>query len=193
MVEPSNHDPKQDQKPDTKLDEYAAQASSEHAAITQAFKDAKTANHKIVGRAIELGQLLSHIRDLVGHGQWLPWLKAKCPDIKERTAQRYMKLAEKKTELQTKIKSDTMTDFAADTIPPDMTLAAAFRLIEDKSGGGQDTPSGAYEKVEQRLIKKLKDLDVPTAEASVANTIKSLNTQLTVLKAAELDKTKKAS
>jgi hypothetical protein len=49
----------------------------------------------------------------------------------------------------------------------------------------------AYDKVEKRLIKKLQDLDVPTAEAAVAKTVEALKGELTKLKAAEFEKPKK--
>jgi hypothetical protein len=179
-------------KIDLKLDERAVRINSEHAAIVKASLDAKAANHEIVKRAISLGHMLKDVQDGLDHGQWLTWLKTKCPEIKERTAQRYMKLAENENKLRDKINSDTMSDFGDKDIPSDFTLTSAFKLIEKGSGGGdKDTPSGAYEKIEQRLIKKLKDLDVPTAEASVSNTVRALNAELMALKAAELDKTTK--
>jgi hypothetical protein len=178
-------------KIDLKLDERAVRINSEHAAIVKASLEAKTANHEIVKRAISLGHMLKDVQDSLDHGQWLTWLKTKCPEIKERTAQRYMKLAENENKLRDKINSDTMSDFGDKDIPSDFTLASAFKLIEKGSGGGGDTPSGAYEKVEQRLIKKLKELDVDTAEAAVTKTVEALNDGLRALKAAEFEKTKK--
>lgn len=176
---------------DPKLDEYATRINNEHAAIASAYKDAKAANHNIVKRAITAGDLLNLVKSGMEHGDWLQWLQTKCPDIKERTAQRYMKLAANKEKLNNKIKSDTMSDFADDEVAPDFTLASAFKLIND-SGGGDGNPNIAYERAEKALINKLNKLDLSTAEASVSNTVEALNGELTKLKAAAFEKAKKA-
>lgn len=46
-----------------------------------------------MGWAIETGKLLIEQQKVVPKGDWLLWLGANCPEIGERTAQKYMKLA----------------------------------------------------------------------------------------------------
>lgn len=42
--------------------------------------------------AYQCGQKLIEAKAQVSHGEWLPWLKANCPEIPERTARVYMKI-----------------------------------------------------------------------------------------------------
>lgn len=46
-----------------------------------------------ITEAQNCGRLLTKAKEIAGHGQWLTWLTANCPDIGERTAQKYMQLA----------------------------------------------------------------------------------------------------
>jgi len=48
---------------------------------------------KAVAKAIECGQLLIQQKESLGHGSWLEWLDANVPEITDRTARRYMALA----------------------------------------------------------------------------------------------------
>ena len=45
------------------------------------------------------GDLLRQAKDALSHGLWLPWLRENCPAISVRVAQRYMRLAEKREEI----------------------------------------------------------------------------------------------
>lgn len=54
---------------------------------------AQTHINAALEKVIECGQLLKQQKDSLKHGGWIEWLRANCPDIHERTAQRYMKLA----------------------------------------------------------------------------------------------------
>lgn len=63
------------------------------AKINSAHKEAQQYAAKAVERALEAGDLLLLAKSQVAHGQWLPWLQKNCPDISERTAQNYMKVA----------------------------------------------------------------------------------------------------
>ncbi|MGO9885407.1 MAG: DUF3102 domain-containing protein [Solirubrobacteraceae bacterium] len=47
-----------------------------------------------VGHAITAGEKLTEAKQLVKHGEWLPWLEANFP-LSERTARNYMRLAAK--------------------------------------------------------------------------------------------------
>jgi hypothetical protein len=114
-------------KVDPELDELATRISTDYAAIIKADREVMAANHSVVERAISLGNKLHMATDKAGRGNWLPWLKEKCPEIPERTAQRYMNLADKADVLAKKMKSATMAD---------LTLKMALDLVDDK------TPSG---------------------------------------------------
>jgi Protein of unknown function (DUF3102) len=105
-----------------KLEEAAAKINSEYDAILAQDKQMKTAADNIVRRAIAVGDMLLTVKAAVGHGNWLPWLTAKCPNIPERTAQRWMSLAKKKEVLAERMKSATMAD---------LTLKQALDLCED--------------------------------------------------------------
>jgi hypothetical protein len=48
-----------------------------------------------VRRARRAGELLLQAKEQCEHGEWLPWLKANCPRVSERTAQAYMRVARK--------------------------------------------------------------------------------------------------
>jgi hypothetical protein len=41
----------------------------------------------------QAGLQLIQAKKNVGHGNWLPWLRANCPKLNERRARRYMELA----------------------------------------------------------------------------------------------------
>ncbi|ESZ68165.1 hypothetical protein X727_23070 [Mesorhizobium sp. L103C119B0] len=56
-----------------------------HSGLLEAAKTA-------ADRAIEAGQALIEAKELVKHGEWLPWLKDYC-GLPERTAQLYMAIA----------------------------------------------------------------------------------------------------
>ena len=78
-----------------KLDEAAAKINTEYEAILTQDKNMKAEGERIVGRAIAVGDMLLTVKDALGHGNWLPWLTTKSPNIPERTAQRWMLLAKK--------------------------------------------------------------------------------------------------
>lgn len=61
--------------------------------INEAYRLAQEHAHTAVEHARRAGELLLQAKELVAHGDWLPWLSANVPDISERTAQGYMRLA----------------------------------------------------------------------------------------------------
>lgn len=71
--------------------------------IRQADAAARRSAQALAEAALEAGHKLLEAKELVGHGNWLPWLKEHC-QLTERTAQRYMRLA------GSGLKSDTVTD-----------------------------------------------------------------------------------
>lgn len=68
-----------------RLPVLAAEIRRAHADVLDAVKTASE-------RAIEAGHALIEAKELVQHGEWLPWLRENCA-LAERTAQLYMKVA----------------------------------------------------------------------------------------------------
>jgi hypothetical protein len=66
----------------------------------------------------DAGVMLAKAKKLAGHGRWLGWLKKNCPETSERQAQRYMKLAE--------VKSDSESDLQAAFLALSCLSAAGF-------------------------------------------------------------------
>jgi hypothetical protein len=62
------------------------------AEIRTAHADTLRHVRSAIEQAIAVGNLLTEAKDLIGHGDWLPWLKDHCA-MSTRTAQRYMTLA----------------------------------------------------------------------------------------------------
>ena len=68
------------------LPDLVTQINAEHAQARSAFR-------KGLDHAVACGKLLIRAKNSLPHGQWLPWLEEHCPDISERLAQRYMRVA----------------------------------------------------------------------------------------------------
>jgi Protein of unknown function (DUF3102) len=79
---------------------------------------AEAASKRGLEHAIAAGTLLIEAKELVAHGEWLPWLQANCR-ISERRAQVFMRLARNRHRLEA-IKSAETTD---------LTIAAAEALV----------------------------------------------------------------
>jgi hypothetical protein len=62
------------------------------AEIRRAHADVQDAAKTAAERAIAAGHTLIEAKQLVKHGEWLPWLKEHC-ELAERTAQTYMRIA----------------------------------------------------------------------------------------------------
>jgi hypothetical protein len=84
--------------------------------------------------AFEAGELLKRAKAKVPHGEWKQWLKANC-ELKERTAQRYMRLAENRKAIEEKLKDKNAT-------VADLTVRLAERLITDQSQPQSSQASG---------------------------------------------------
>ena len=68
--------------------------------INAAFAVARNAAGLATGQArqaitaaVQCGDLLNRQKTSLPHGEWLPWLANRCPDISAETARRYMRLA----------------------------------------------------------------------------------------------------
>lgn len=73
-------------------------------------KQAKDTASQAISLAVECGRLLNDQKKAVGHGAWLGWLKENCPNISERTAQKYMRLSRKVCELEDSSKTNADSD-----------------------------------------------------------------------------------
>jgi hypothetical protein len=138
------------------LSELLARIKAEHSCLIGLGR-------RCVDYAISIGEDLIKAKVLVGHGNFLKWVKDNC-GFADKTAERYMKFAENKAKLiaMEKIKFETISN---------LTLNAAERLID---GSQRLNASDTYDKVEKRLIKKLMDLDLEAAEAAMKETNKKL-------------------
>jgi hypothetical protein len=83
------------------------------AEIRKAHADVHDAAKTAAQRAIDAGHALIEAKELVQHGQWLPWLRENCA-LAERTAQLYMKIA--KSGLESATVADLGLSGAAKTI-----------------------------------------------------------------------------
>ena len=68
--------------------------------------DARAVASDAVAKAIQCGQLLIQQKESLGHGSWLKWLDTNIPEIRDRTARRYMALAKRN-------RSSDLTDSAS--------------------------------------------------------------------------------
>jgi hypothetical protein len=154
--------------PAPSLSDLATRIDTEFAAIRKTDQDA---NKTVVQRAISIGRTLSQAKEKVGHGKWKKWLSDNCRAISERTAQRYMKLAES-PEVRAELgKNDTVSL---------LSLRAALALANRKPKIAK--PSEEYDRAESNLVKKLEALSPDTAEAAATETVERLREAITRIK-----------
>jgi Protein of unknown function (DUF3102) len=115
-----------------RLPELAARIDEEHRAAAGAIK-------RGLAHAINAGELLRDAKASVPHGQWADWLKGNTA-LSERTAQRYMQLAKKRAELESK--SATVAD---------LTIRGACELIAEPPARQAETPLHPTSKFAARL------------------------------------------
>jgi hypothetical protein len=122
----------------THLSEAAKQRDEKRKAeeLSQLATKAKEAHLRVVNaprvvlqHAITAGHALNEAKNKVGHGKWLAWLKENCPDISDRTAERYMKLAEGQARLDKKLEDKAKFDIVSN-----LTINEALRLIDEPDG-----------------------------------------------------------
>jgi hypothetical protein len=143
------------------LSDLASRINTEFAAIQKAEQDT---NKSAVHRAMGLGRTLTQAKEKVGHGKWEKWLTDNCRNISDRTAQRYMKLADSPEVRAALGKNDTVSV---------LSLRAALALANPSTK--QSKPSEAYDRAEGTLVKKLEALSADTAEAAASGTVERLN------------------
>jgi DUF3102 family protein len=85
------------------------------ASINDHLAAAEAATRRGLEHAIAAGALLIEAKELVAHGEWLPWLRVNCR-IGERQARTYMRLARNRHRLESAVAAD-------------LTIAAAEALV----------------------------------------------------------------
>ncbi len=68
--------------------------------INQYHEDGKRHLHSAIVSFKEAGDRLIQVKASLPHGEWGDWLAEHCPDISERTARNYMRLAENWQQLE---------------------------------------------------------------------------------------------
>jgi hypothetical protein len=77
-----------------------------------------------IAEMMSAGDALREAKGLAGHGNWLSWLKANCPELSERTAHLYMQLAKWRSVVEDAMaKSAMVADFERDQLRVPMGLA----------------------------------------------------------------------
>jgi hypothetical protein len=99
----------------------ARRINKAHAAATQAA-------HRALEHARRAGELLIQAKAHVPHGEWLPWLETNCPDVAERTAQAYMRVARRWPELEAKAQRVA-----------DLPMRQALALLADRDDDDRDS------------------------------------------------------
>jgi len=141
--------------------------------IKDGYKAVLEAGKGVVREAIKFGELLNSEKGPRDHGTWLIWLKTNC-GLSERTAQRYMWLAQNKSKLETELRKS------------DLSLNKAIALLSgEKKKRDELSASDKYDKCQETLIKKLQDLTThQEREAAAGETIKQLKATVAAMKQA---------
>jgi hypothetical protein len=72
--------------------QLAEEAKQFHAEAEEARAIAEYQVTTAIGKAWQCGKRLNAIKAIVGHGNWLPWLRSNWPELTVRTAQSYVKI-----------------------------------------------------------------------------------------------------
>ena len=116
------------------LDALADRINTEHEACHASMK-------KGLEHALKAGTLLLEAKAGLPHGEWLPWLKESCPDISERTAQNYTRLARQLPKLEP-AKAQRVAD---------LSYRDAIRVMSQDIGG----IAASVPKTQDAIIKTL--------------------------------------
>jgi hypothetical protein len=154
--------------PKDPLAELAIRVKALHAAVIDNGKN-------VVRKGIDAGLALIEAKKLVGHGQWLPWLRDNC-GVSERRAQHYMKLAVNRTKIEAAMKNEPGADFS---------LKWALGQLKETDDSGGDGVLGQYEKAHTALIKRLRALDADDVVVAAERTIAELNAVVGAVKPAK--------
>ena len=111
--------------------------------------------------------MLNDSKGTIGHGDWLNWLKVNC-QLSERTSQRYMNMAmpDNKRKIETWLRT---------LKPGQASLNKAVAQITVRKTRPPKPSTEQYDKAEETLIDKLRNLEPNSIEAAAAETIRQLN------------------
>jgi hypothetical protein len=160
-------------------EQMAVHICNEYAAI---LSEEQTGNHKLVERAIRVGEKLIYCKSEVAHGNWVSWVKAFCPSISKSTVERWMKLAANKSKIEAEIKDRSSKNSTVTFL----TLRQALAIANGKGGSGGNgvtKASDVYDRVSNNLVEKLKALAVDEADAAATKTAKALKETVATMKA----------
>ena len=76
----------------SEIRQLAEEAKQLHAEAEEARAAAEHQVTTAIEKAWQCGKRLNAIKAIVGHGNWLPWLRSNWPELTVRTAQSYMKI-----------------------------------------------------------------------------------------------------
>lgn len=148
---------------DRPLEALALAINEEHALAEQYATMA-------IHRAHRAGDLMLAAKQRVAHGQWLPWLKANCPTIKDRTARAYMQLARNWATLESK--TATVADL---TINEALKLLAEPRPEPEPELGFEPEPLTAEEQAELKRHEKIILHSADDMESEISRIIDALH------------------
>ena len=103
---------------DALADRINAEHQACHAAVTKGLE-----------HALEVGRLLLEAKAGLAHGEWLPWLKENCPDISERSTQRYMRLADNRGALESATVADSTMRAAEEALTTPRGAEGDFKHV----------------------------------------------------------------
>ena len=150
-------------------EELAKSIKEKHSMMLTSFRSSVT-------HAMDVGDLLTEAKKRVGHGKFEAWCATHC-QLSPRTARRYMGMAKDRAKIEAQLAAKTAN----------LADLNAQRLLTNQSGGGggggnhggggrgQQTPAGEYDKLEEKLLDKLKELDPSEARDHADKTIAALN------------------
>jgi Protein of unknown function (DUF3102) len=100
--------------------------------ISEAYTKAVEASQASLAHAIDAGEMLRQAKEYVGHGNWDIWLRDNCPEISDRTARLYMRLAKNADKL----------DIQNGNAVADLSIRGAAKMLaKPKAEGGKKGPS----------------------------------------------------
>lgn len=126
--------------------------------IRRHHEAAQAAAETAIGHAREAGRLLNEAKAQCQHGGWLPWLRDNF-DGSKRTAQAYMRLADRWPEIEAKAQR-----------PAHLSIDGALKLLAEpddleKARAGL----GRREEIQREMTKLNTALDIATEPAEVAD------------------------
>ncbi len=120
-----------------------------HAAVTKNARDSRD-------KAIQIGEVLTGIKESLQHGDWLPWLTANLSEITPRTAQNYMRVWTNRSLFKNETGSYLVENYtaalAAVSKPKDK--APKPEEVEDQSGSHAANQSSEQSR-KRELLRRL--------------------------------------